>query len=206
VRFIKDMVEHMDKCVGRIVSKIDDLGIAENTLVIYFSDNGTHLKVTTQTVSGPVAGGKGETTDAGTHVPLIARWPGKIKTAVNDNLVDSTDFLPTILDAAGKPLPSDAVTDGISFLPQLLGTEATVREWVFCHFDPRPGWDKDRFRLRRFARDKRYKLYDDGRLYDISKDVLEQKPITDGVDSPGSSKARERLAAVLKSMAVTPAR
>ena len=47
-----------DQCVGRIVSKIDDLGIAENTLVIFFSDNGTHLKVTTQTVSGPVAGGK----------------------------------------------------------------------------------------------------------------------------------------------------
>ena len=198
------MVEHMDKCVGRIVKKIDDLGIAENTLLIFFSDNGTHLKVTTQTITGPVAGGKGETTDAGTHVPLIARWPGKIKPSVNENLVDSTDFLPTILEAAGKPLPADAVTDGLSFFPQLVGTKTAVREWVFCHFDPRPGWDKDRFRLRRFARDKRYKLYGDGRLYDISNDVLEQNPVASNNDTPSASKARERLAAVLKAMAAGP--
>jgi arylsulfatase A-like enzyme len=206
VRFIKDMVEHMDSCVGRIVNKIDDLGIAENTLVIFFSDNGTHLEVTTQTVFGPVAGGKGETTDAGTHVPLIVRWPGQIKPSVNRNLVDSTDFLPTLLDAACQPLPSDAVTDGISFYPQLLRKKAAVREWVFCHFDPRPGWDKDRFRLRRFARDKRYKLYDDGKLYDIAHDVLEQKSLTTDNDPPGVTEARERLARVLKSMPLAPPR
>lgn len=204
VRFIKDMVQYMDKCVGRIVNKIDELGIAENTLVIFFSDNGTHLKVTSQTTTGPVAGGKGETTDAGTHVPLIARWPGKIKPSANDNLVDSTDFLPTVLEAAGRPLPADAVTDGISFYPQLLGDQAAVREWVFCHFDPRPGWDKDRFRLVRFARDQQYKLYDDGKLYDIAGDVLEQKPITSDADTPGTSKARARLAVVLKSMVAVP--
>lgn len=206
VRFIKDMVEHMDKCVGRIVNKVDNLGISDNTLVIFYSDNGTHLKVTTQTVDGPVSGGKGETTDAGTHVPLIARWPGKIKPSVNDNLIDSTDFLPTVLNAAGRPLPSDVFTDGLSFYPQLVGTKSSVREWVFCHFDPRPGWDKDRFRLKRFARDKRYKLYDNGKLLDIASDVLEQKPITSSDDSSDTAKARKRLAAVLKSMTTVPAR
>lgn len=201
VRFIKDMVEYMDKCVGRIVRKIDELGIAENTLVIFYSDNGTHLKVTTNTINGAVAGGKGETTDAGTHVPLIARWPGKIKPDVNTNLVDSTDFLPTILEAAGDPLPKEAETDGISFYLQLLGQEARVREWTFCHFDPRPGWDKDRFRLVRYARDKQYKLYDDGRLFDIPNDQLEENPIFISRDSDDSRKARTELAAVLKQVA-----
>ena len=200
VRYFKDMAEYTDKCVGRVVDKIDELGIAENTLVIFFADNGTHLKVTSQTKSGPVAGGKGETTDAGTHVPLICRQPGTIKPGVNDNLVDSTDFLATILDAADHPLPSDTFTDGLSFYPQLLGQDVATRGWVFCHFDPRPGWDKDRFRLLRFARDKRYKLYDDGRMYDVPNDQLEQHPILANNETPEAKAARKRLARVLDSM------
>lgn len=200
VRFFKDMVEYTDKCVGRVVAKIDQLGIADNTLVIFYSDNGTHLKITSQTQDGPVAGGKGETTDAGTHVPLICRQPGTIKPGVNDNLVDSTDFLPTILDAAGHPLPANAVTDGLSFHPQLLGMDVAVRPWVFCHYDPRPGWDKDRFRLKRFARDKRYKLYDDGKLFDVPNDKLEQRPILANEDTAETKLAREKLAKVMKSM------
>jgi arylsulfatase A-like enzyme len=200
VRFIKDMVEYTDKCVERIVNKIDDLGIAENTLVIFFSDNGTHLKVTSQTVDGPVAGGKGEPTDAGTHVPLIVRWPNKIKPGLNDDLVDSTDFLPTVLEAAGKPLPIGTETDGRSFYPRLVGEPGSPREWVFCHFDPRPGWDKDRFRLVRFAREKRYKLYGDGRLFDVPNDQLEKQPILADSDSPQTREARMRLATVLEAM------
>jgi len=200
VRYFKDMAEYTDKCVGRIVDKIKQLGIAENTLVIFYSDNGTHLKVTSQTTTGPVAGGKGETTDAGTHVPLICWQPGTIKPAVNDNLVDSTDFLPTLLDAARRPLPSDELTDGISFYPQLLGQDVATRPWVFCHFDPRPGWDKDHFRLIRFARDRHYKLYDDGRLYDVPNDQLEQRAILEKDDTTDTKAVRKRLDAVLKSM------
>ena len=200
VRFFKDMTEYTDKCVGRIVDKIDQLGIAEETLVIFYSDNGTHLKVTSQTTTGPVAGGKGETTDAGTHVPLVCRQPGTIKPGVNDNLVDSTDFLPTVLNAAGSPLPSNAFTDGLSFYPQLLGKDVATRPWVFCHYDPRPGWDKDRFRLVRFARDKRYKLYDDGKLFDVPNDKLEKRPLQVNDDTAESKAARSRLAAVLDSM------
>ncbi|MCA9121387.1 MAG: sulfatase-like hydrolase/transferase [Planctomycetaceae bacterium] len=200
VRFFKDMAEYADKCVGRIVDNINQLGIAENTLVIFYSDNGTHLQVTSQTKAGPVAGGKGETTDAGTHVPLICWQPGTIKPSVNESLVDSTDFLPTILDAAGHPLPSDAVTDGLSFYPQLVGRDVATRPWVFCHFDPRPGWDKDRFRLLRFAREHRYKLYDDGRLYDVPHDQLEERPILAKDDNAETRAARMRLDAVLKAM------
>jgi len=202
VRFIKDMVEYMDKCVGRIVGKIDSLGMGDNTLILFYSDNGTHLKVTTETADGPIAGGKGEPTDAGTHVPFIARWPGKIKPSVNNNLVDSTDFLPTLLEAASDPLPGDVATDGISFYRQLIGQKSPVRQWTFCHFDPRPGWDKDRFRLVRYARNRQFKLYDDGRLFDVPNDQLEESPIFLSRDSDASRKARSELADVLKSMKI----
>lgn len=205
VRFVKDMIEYMDKAVGKIVTKVDDLGLAEDTLILFFSDNGTHLKVTSQTKTGPVAGGKGEMTDAGTHVPFIARWKGKIKPGgVNDDLIDSTDFLPSVLETAKRPLPESVRIDGRSFYPQLMGKEGTPREWTFCHFDPRPGWDKDRFQLQRWARGKRYKLYGDGRLIDVPNDQLEKKPISLAKASPEVKSIAIRLQAVLDSMPSPP--
>jgi len=147
-----------------------------------------------------VRGGKGRTTDAGTHVPLVVRWTGKFGPGINDNLVDSTDFLPTILEAAGRPIPREAGLDGISFYPQLFGRMDRVRPWVFCHYDPRPGWDKDQFRKIRFARDKRFKLYDDGKLYDVPNDPLEKHPIAPAEDTPASRRARQTLARVLRDM------
>ena len=200
VRHFPDMVAYMDKCVGRVIQKVDDLGLSEETLVIFYSDNGTHRKITSQTTNGPVVGGKGRTTDAGTHVPLMVRWTGKIVPGINDNLVDSTDFLPTMMEAAGRPIPDEANLDGISFYPQLFGDAERVRPWVFCHYDPRPGWDKDQFRKIRFARDKRYKLYGDGKLYDVPNDKLEQNPIPSSADTDATREARQRLAAVLKDM------
>lgn len=200
VRHFPDMVEYMDKCVGRVVDHVDKSGLGENTLIIFYSDNGTHRKITSKTKNGPVVGGKGRTTDAGTHVPLVVRWKGKIQKGVNTNLVDSTDFLPTIMEAAKRPASKKIKLDGISFYSQLFGHSNQIRPWVFCHYDPRPGWDKDQFRKIRFARDKRYKLYGDGKLYDVKKDKLEQNPIPSANDTEISSKARKHLASVLKSM------
>lgn len=199
-KYFTDMVEYMDRCVGRIVSNIDDLGIAESTLILFYSDNGTHREITSQTEQGPIVGGKGLTTNAGTHVPLIARWPGSIKAGVNDDLIDSTDFLPTLLEAAGQPLSPRKKLDGISFYHQLLGTGQSNREWIFCHYDPRPGWDKDQFTRIRFARDKQFKLYDDGRLFDLNLDPLEQQPLGDRDDSRQLEETRTRLQAVLNQM------
>ena len=199
VRFIKDMVEYTDRCVGRIVDKIDQLGLGEKTLVLFYSDNGTHRSVTSQTLNGPVNGGKGLTTDAGTHVPLLARWPGQIEPAVIDDLVDSTDLLPTLLEAAGRPLAANSALDGRSFYARLRGQPGNPREWVYCYYDPRPGWDKDKYRLLVFARDKRFKLYSDGRLFDVPRDPLEQRPIPSDTDTHITRSARQKLAAVLQS-------
>ena len=119
-------------------------------------------KLSHKTVYGNVLGGKGATTDAGTHVPLIVRWPGRVKPGLCEDLVDSTDFLPTILEAADNPIAKESNIDGISFFPQLTGKAGRKREWTFCHYDPRPGWDKDKFGLVRYARTRRFKLYDTG--------------------------------------------
>ncbi len=202
-RYFVDMTEYMDQCVGRIVRQIDALDLKQKTLILFYSDNGTNLKVTCQTREGSVAGGKGLTTDAGTHVPLIVRWPGHVQPGICDDLVDSTDFLPTLRQAAGKPLPTDSGLDGRSFFPRLLGETGQPREWIYCYFDPRPGWDKDQFSRLVFSRDKRFKLYDDGRLFDVPRDVLERSPISAEEDTAESGAARRQLQAVLASMAAS---
>ncbi|MEM9942807.1 MAG: beta-propeller fold lactonase family protein [Planctomycetota bacterium] len=199
-RHFPDMVEYMDQCVGKVIQKIDDSGLTKNTIIIFYSDNGTHQRITSQTTQGNVDGGKGKTTDAGTHVPLVVRWPGKVTPGLNNNLVDSTDFLPTILEAAGRPIPKPISLDGISFYPQLIGTTDQVRPWVFCHYDPRPGWDKDQFRKIRFVRNKQFKLYGNGKLFDVTRDRLEKRPILHSNDTEASRDARQRLAKVLESM------
>ncbi len=203
-KHFKSMVEYMDKCVGKIVSKIEELGLRENTLIVFYSDNGTHLKITSETVNGSVAGGKGLPTDAGTHVPLIANWPNKVRVGVSDSLVDSTDFIPTLMEAIERPLPQDHGLDGISFYQDLLSEKSAApqRESIYCFYDPRPGWDKDHFTRHVSARDRRWKLYETGQLFDIENDVLEKSPLLANNDDDKLAQVRERLAAVLKKNAV----
>lgn len=198
-RYFKDMVEYMDQCVGHIVDRVDDLGLSEQTLILFYSDNGTHLKITSQTKDGPVQGGKGLTTNAGTHVPLIARWRGTIEPGLNRKLIDSTDFLPSLVEIAGGSVMREI--DGISFAPLLTGNDRPQpRRIIFSHYDPRPGWDKDQFTKIRFARNKRFKLYDDGRFYDVRNDLLEQRPLEAVSLDEQQHRVRKRLQRVLDTM------
>jgi arylsulfatase A len=117
-----DMTAYMDKLIGRLVAKLDELGLRENTLVMFLGDNGTNTGITSQFRGQPYKGGKGTSTARGTHVPLIANWPGKVPAGrVNGDLIASTDFLPTLCAVAGVPLPASLPPDGRSFLPQLMG-------------------------------------------------------------------------------------
>lgn len=197
-KYFPEMVAYMDEVVGRVIDDVDELGLKDNTMIIYYSDNGTDRRVVSQTIFGAVPGGKGSTTNAGTHVPLIVRWPGTIEPGINEDLIDSTDFLPTVMEAAGRPIPDSVKLDGRSFYPRLLGQAGNPREWVFCHFDPRPGWDKDKFSRVRFVRGKRFKLYDDGRLFDIPYDLKEKSPIFPKDDDKKTEQARRRLSRVLE--------
>ena len=189
-RNYRDMVTYVDKMVGKIVSKLDELGLRENTLVLFTCDNGTSGAIKSELNGKMVQGGKRQMTDAGTHVPLIANWPKTIpeKQVIGD-LVDFSDFLPTLLDATQSPLPTNIPLDGQSFLPQITGKQANPRKWVHCYY--RRGNEK----AQQWTRTQRYKLYNTGKFYDVSKDRLEKNPL--GTLTTEQKKTRAMLQGVL---------
>jgi arylsulfatase A-like enzyme len=195
-KYFKDQVEYMDATIGRLIHRLDELGLAENTLVLFFSDNGTGQGLVSKLErSGRIEdfeGGKGDTNEAGSRVPCIARWKGQIPAnKINTGLIESCDFLPTICEATGVSLKSMGTIDGRSFLPQLRGQKGQPRDWIYTWYDPRPGHGKERWtKTLRYAFDKRWKLYEDGKLYDWAADPKESNPVENPV-------ARKKLQAVL---------
>ena len=119
------MVSLIDKDVGRLMEKLKDLGIDDNTLVIFSSDNGANDECIEPLGStGGLRGHKRMLYEGGIRAPFIARWPGKIEPGTTSELLTTfADFLPTAADAIGAPVPSG--TDGISILPTLLGEQQT---------------------------------------------------------------------------------
>ena len=177
-KYFGDMVEYTDKIMGRILDKLKATGLEEETLVIFYSDNGTHQKLNSRMGDQVIWGGKGKEIDAGTRVPLIVQWKGKTaRGLVSEAMIAPSDFLPTIFEAIARPMPTRIQTDGESFIGSLQGKGGNRRNWVLIDHDPRPGWDKENFVARRFIRGPQYKLYDDGRFYEPDKDLLEEKPI-----------------------------
>ncbi|MDB4474091.1 sulfatase-like hydrolase/transferase [Opitutaceae bacterium] len=197
-----DMVNYMDELVGRLVDTLEANGLRDNTLIIFTGDNGTNADLVSVLDGKSIAGGKGYTYDHGTHVPLIANWPGHIPAGqVNDDLIGFSDFFPTIVEAAGLPPKQISDGDGISFWPQLSGEIGTPRKWIYGYYFPRPYADEfdDKYRHWevRYARDKRYKLYDNGDFYDTQLDVLETTRLTPRPSHRDALAAREKLQAVL---------
>jgi arylsulfatase A len=200
-KYFADMVAYMDKIIGRIVNKLDEMGLRERTLLLFTGDNGSPRSITSKLGDREIKGGKGLTIDTGTHVPLVANWKGTTSRGkVCSDLVDFTDFLPTLADAAGIELPRDTVLDGRSFFPQLRGKKGNPRDWIYCYYKRnQAGVKKSPPKI--FARDKRFKLYADGRLFNVIADPLEASPIKPGAGGKQASEARARLQAVLDSMA-----
>ena len=170
-----DMVEYMDTLIGKLVAKLDALGLRENTLVLFLGDNGTGKGTRSMMGDRVVIGGKGTTTAAGMHVPLIVNWPGKTAAGtVCADLVDSTDFLPTLCAAAGVPMPGGLKLDGRSYLPQLRGEKGDPRPWVYSWYSPRQGNDTT---VRELAFNQRFKLYRSGDFFDLGADRAEKHPL-----------------------------
>jgi arylsulfatase A len=191
-RYFPGMVSYMDKLVGRIIDKVEELGIAENTLILFVGDNGTDRDVVTRFKGKELRGNKGYTNDLGTHVPMLAYWPGTVPAGSrNANLIDLTDYLPTLLDVSGKdPDELPGPLDGISFFPQLTQPRYTgpVREWVFCHYAPNWG----NFIPRTFVYDTDWKYYADGEIYDLRNDPLETRTLDFGeLDATGKKAIRK---------------
>ncbi|RTE54053.1 hypothetical protein EHW67_09000 [Arenibacter aquaticus] len=201
----KDMVEYLDKIIGDIVTNLEEKGLREETLILLYSDNGTHQSITSQMGNRTVRGGKGLTTEAGIKVPFIANWPGQIKAGSHsDEFVDAIDFLPTIMEAAETPLPKDFHTDGESFLAVLKEQPSKRRDWVYMSYDPKPGWDKDQFAPSEFVLNDNFKLYGDGRFYNIKNDVLEKDTLANAKISQEAKTIKERFEMILDSLKKYP--
>jgi len=191
------MVEYGDTLVGRVTAQLDALKLSEKTLVIFTGDNGTFPALRSRIHGREITGDKGRPTDAGTHVPFIARWKGHIQAGtVNQDLIDFTDVLPTLAEITGARLPAGVTVDGRSFAPQLRGQKGKPREWIFCHYDPR--WAN--FTPARYAQDKQFKLYEDGALYDYRRDPLEESPLAKTSLSPEQEQRRRKLQQALDSL------
>ncbi len=192
-RYFGDMVSYMDKIVGRLLDQLESSGVRENTLIMFTGDNGTDKPVVSRMNGHDVVGGKGQTTDAGTRVPLIVHWPGRTPSGmVCRDLVDFSDFLPTLCAAAGVDIPEQLSLDGRSFLPQLFGEPGNPRKWIYVWYARNGGSTG-----REFARTQRYKLYRSGEFFDVQRDVLEQLPLAASNDTEKRAETRRKLQAVL---------
>jgi len=162
--YFPGMLSYLDGLVGRVVDAIDELGLAEQTLVLFLSDNGTPSEIRTRWRGVPGSGGKGSLREAGIRVPMIARWPSVIpKGRSSEALVDLSDLMPTLAEVAGAELPEG--TDGTSFLPALVGGDG-LRSTMFAQL----GDDK-------CLRGRRWKIHGDGRLFDLINDPFERNDV-----------------------------
>ncbi len=178
----KSNVQYMDKLVGRIVKALENLGLRDNTILFFTGDNGTG------------GSGKGQVTELGARVPMIVNCPGVVKPlGVRDELVDTSDVLPTLADFAGAKAPTDRPIDGHSFAPLLAGEKFTPREWIFSYLGGG-----------RILRTKRWLLeknthHEFGHLYDCgdSRDGTGYKDVTDSTNNEVLA-VRKRFEEILK--------
>jgi arylsulfatase A len=130
-KYFDDMLSYFDKQVGIILASLEELGVADNTIVMFLADNGTGRNLVNLWGDGKkIRVGKGIMNDRGTHVRLIVRWPGRTKSgATCDDMVDFSDLFPTLCELTGAPMP-EAKLHGRRFSPQLLGKPSEPREWI----------------------------------------------------------------------------
>ena len=173
------MIEAMDTAFGRLFAELKDLGLEKDTLVMLTSDNGPFLGVAG---CEPLREGKGYLYEGGIRVPLMVRWPGRVRAASTcDTPVVSMDFYPTILAALGLSRSAGEAPDGESLLPLLEEKKGFKEKPLYFHF-PNFSWHMKN-RLGGAVRDGQYKLiewYDDSsfELYDLAADIGEKKDLS----------------------------
>jgi arylsulfatase A-like enzyme len=136
------MVKQLDDYVGELLSKLTELGLEKNTIVVFASDNGPHLEGGADPdyfdSNGPLRGYKRDMYEGGIRTPMIVRWPGKVKeNTVSDHISAFWDIMPTLAEIAGTEAPRDI--DGISFLPELLGKEQKGHDYLYWEFHEQGG-------------------------------------------------------------------
>lgn len=194
------MLEYMDALVGDLLDHLDALGLAEDTLVVFVGDNGTDPRLSSALHGRVVQGGKGSTLAAGTHVPLVLRWPARLPASVvAQPMADLTDVFATIASAAGRHADAD-VSDGYDLLRGIGDAAAPRRPAIFMDFAL--GWWP--LQTQRYAFDARWKLYGDGRFFDTQADPGEQAPLSPEQLGPVAQDARAGLQVLLDRMGDRP--
>ncbi len=181
-------VTAMDDAIGRILARLDELGLAENTLVVFLSDNGGG----SGSDNAPLRGRKSWMFEGGVRVPAIVRWPGKLPAGVvNDEFLTALELFPTFLAAVGVSAPDGVVLDGFDMLPVLAGKQPSPRKEMF--------WLA---RGEYAARVGRWKLVRSRRgsgLFDLATDIGETKDLSQ--DKPDVlARVQSRYEAWLKAM------
>jgi arylsulfatase A-like enzyme len=133
------MIESLDTSINDVLDALDDLGLIENTIIVFYSDNGGNMYDEVEgepaTNNYPLRNGKGSIYEGGTRVPAIVVWPGMVeKGAVSDALISSIDIYPTMLDMAGITPRADQLIDGISVTETLKTKKHPERDAIFCHY------------------------------------------------------------------------
>jgi arylsulfatase A-like enzyme len=182
------MLSRLDRDVGRLLARLAELELDERTLVLFTSDNGPSDEGGVDREffdsNGPFRGAKGELTEGGIRVPLLARWPGRIAPGTSELACAAWDLLPTLAELGGAAVPADV--DGLSLVPTLLGRPAEQRahEYLYWeHFGPRHSqalrqgqWKALRLNVQ--ARNSRLELYDlaadPGETRDLAADEPER--------------------------------
>jgi hypothetical protein len=167
-RAVLAMTENIDWNVGRVLKKLDELGIADNTIVAYFSDNGPN----SFRWNGGMRGRKGSTDEGGVRAPLLMRYPGHIRPGTRvTRIAAALDLMPTLAELAGVSVPvaAERPLDGVSLAPLLVGSAAEA-DWpdrmIFSHQNGRVS-----------VRTQQYRLDADGRLYDMVADPGQERDL-----------------------------
>ncbi len=201
-KFFPSMIKYMDKKIGQVVDSLKAWNLFNNTILIFAGDNGTPKHIFYYWNGVLTEGGKTQTTEKGTHVPLIVTWPNVIAPGqTNNNLVDFTDFLPTFGEAAGASITSSYGTiDGQSFFGQLTGGQYTPRDWIFCDYNRR---SKPQDKTTRWTQDVTYKLYDSTngkKFYNIVLDPQELTPLKTSDLTASEKKIRTKFQNIMDSL------
>ncbi len=179
------MITRMDRYIGNVLNLLDELGLSDNTIVVFTSDNGTtHLK---QEVDydffksvGELRGLKGSLYEGGIRVPAIVRWPQKVAAGtVNDRVSGFEDWMPTLLDLVGSGGESPRDIDGVTLAPTLLGKSQVARPFLYREFPSYGGQQTIRVGDWKAVRQKMGRGNLRVELYDLAKDVGEQNNVAD---------------------------
>jgi arylsulfatase A-like enzyme len=174
------MIDLLDQQVGEIMAKVKELGLEDNTIVIFTSDNGPHKEGGADpkyfNSNGDFRGTKRDLYEGGIRVPMIAKWPGKIKAGSKSNLVSAFwDVFPTFATIAGVDIPDNV--DGISFLPELLGDTKDQKKHAYLYWEFHEKGGRQAIRMGDWKAVKYNVLTSPNKpmqLYDLTKDVGEK--------------------------------